>query len=446
MMNAARQMGFQMQESGPGNQGGPGGMEGASAGGMGGPGGGMRGGPGGGGGFVGMGGRGGRGAGFQQPPIEGTLSETYGNSALNARNYSLTGRTLDKPVQIQNNFSVTLGGVLPFIKSQAASSSSGAAARRGPVSRPGWSFSYSGSRNRSARDILTTVPTDLERSGDFSQTYTQALIEDPDTGNQMITIQPVRLYLDPNDQSSQFTQVASLDPIAVQLLQYIPNANIPCAANAPCVNNYFRGTSLPSSSDQIQGNVSGLKLTSKDTLGVTYSIRWGSSLNAASFPGLDAQSSNFSQNIGLSGTHSFQARLILNWRLSLNRTRNESTNQFSYRNNVAGDLGITGVSQEPINWGPPSIDFTGYGPGIKRSPFPADSIRLGKSILFELGVISIGCNATPSGTAMPEVHTPLPGMQPSSSMPRAVRCRGPEMISPIFCLDCPNPLPAASWI
>jgi hypothetical protein len=386
IMNAARQMGFQMQEFGPGNQGGPGGMDASNAGGMGGAGGGMRGGPGGGGmGFVGMDGRGGRGGGFRQAPIEGTLSETFGNSALNASNYSLTGNTLNKPVQIQNNFSVTLGGVLPFIKSQAASSSSGTS-RRGPVSRPGWSFSYSGSRNRSAQNILTTVPTDLERTGDFSQALTQTLTTDAVTGKPIVAIQPVQLYLNPNDPSTQFTRIASMDPIAAHLLQYIPAANIPCAANAPCVNNYFRGISLPSSSDQIQVSVSGLRITSKDTLSVTYSMRRGGSLSAATFPGLDTQNSNFGQNVGLSGNHSFRPRLILNWRLSLNRTRTEATNQFSYNNNVAGDLGITGVSQEPINWGPPVISFTNYG-GISLA---APSLTRNQTISFSGGMNKVG--------------------------------------------------------
>ena len=80
----------------------------------------------------------------------------------------------------------------------------------GPVSQPGWSFTYGGNRNRSAMDILTTVPTDLERTGDFSQTYVQALAVDA-TGQQSVVVQPVQLYSNPNDASSRFTQIASMD-------------------------------------------------------------------------------------------------------------------------------------------------------------------------------------------------------------------------------------------
>jgi hypothetical protein len=90
-------------------------------------------------------------------------------------------------------------------------------------------------------------------------------------------------------------------------------------------------------------------------------MRRGSSLAAATFPGLDTHRSNFGQNIGLSGNHSFKSRLFANWRVSLNRTRTESTNAFSYTRDVEGDLGITGVSKDPINWGPPTINFSNYG-------------------------------------------------------------------------------------
>jgi trimeric autotransporter adhesin len=402
MVDAARQMGFGIMEFNPGGVGGrEGGSGGASFGGLGsmggGPGGGsgmMGGGPGGGGGgpgggpgFVGMGGRGGRGANFRQPVIEGNLSETYGNSALNARNYSLTGQTLPKPVQIQNNYSVTVGGVFPWFKTQATNQGNASGGRMmRPTARPGWSFTYSGSRNRGALDVLTTVPTDLERTGDFSQTYTQATVMDPVTGQRTVVVRPVQLFLNPNDPSSRFTQIASMDPIARELLQFIPRANMPCASNGLCVNNYALERSLPTTSDQFQGSVTGLRLTSKDNIGVNYSMRRGSSLNAATFEGLDTTRSNKGQNIGISGTHAFKPRLIANWRLTLNRTRVESSNSFAYVNDVEGALGITGVSRDPINWGPPTIGLTSYG-GLSLA---APVLNQNQTLTFSGGFNKIG--------------------------------------------------------
>ena len=99
----------------------------------------------------------------------------------------------------------------------------------GPVSQPGWSFTYGGSRNRSAMDILTTVPTELERAGDFSQTYVQTSSVDALTGQQTVVVQPVQLYSNPYDATSRFSKVAAIDPTAAQLLEFIPSANLPCA-------------------------------------------------------------------------------------------------------------------------------------------------------------------------------------------------------------------------
>jgi hypothetical protein len=356
LTDTARRMGFDLQQFGAGGATGFGGAPGAM-GSTGASGPFAGGGPAGGFGFGGMGGRG-WGPGFRQPKIEGNVTEVFSNSALNARNYSLTGETLPKPVQIQNNFTLTLGGVLPFFKPQTSGSQRGFMGRGG--GQPGWTFSYGGSRNRSALDVLTTVPTDLERTGDFSQTYVQSLVLNPVTGERSLVTRPVQLYMNADDPSSGFTRIASINPIAAQLLQFIPRANLPCAPATPCVNNYSLERSLPSSSDQVTANVTGLRLTPKDTFGATYSFRRGNSLNAAIFPGLDTTRTNFAQNIGISGSHFFQPRVIATWRITVNRTRIESSNGFAYSQNVEGALGITGVSQDPINWGPPTINLTNY--------------------------------------------------------------------------------------
>jgi len=47
--------------------------------------------------------------------------------------------------------------------------------------------------------------------------------------------------------------------------------------------------------------------------------------------------------------------------VNFSRTRTESENAFAYVRNVAEELGIVGVSQDPINWGPPTVNFTSYG-------------------------------------------------------------------------------------
>jgi hypothetical protein len=374
LMDVARQMGFQLDMMALEGRGGEGGRSGGAGGDAADAGGGRGGGPGGGGGRGGGGfrmggGPMGRGAAFRQPKVQGSVSETFRNSGLNARSYSLTGQTLPKPVDITNNYNITLGGVFPFIKQSTTAGNRGGGGggggrgggRGGMGGQPGWTFTYSGSRNRSASDILTTVPSDFERAGNFSQTYVQVATLDPATRQRGTSVLPVKLYRNPRDPASIFSQISTIDPIAAKLLTYIPGANLPCAANAPCVNNYAIQRSNPSNSDQIQASISGIRLTSRDNVAVNYSMRRGNSLNSSTFPGLDSTRTNFAQNIAVSGNHMFRPRLATNWRVTLNRTRTEGTNAFAYTQNIIGALGITGVSQEPINWGPPTINLTNYG-------------------------------------------------------------------------------------
>jgi trimeric autotransporter adhesin len=369
MMNVGRQMGFNIETFSAvsglgGEEGGSRGSSGQStmsAGGGGGLGGGG-GAPGGGGGGGGSRGGGapsfsmnrlGRSATYKQPVVNASVSETYSNSALNARSYSLTGQTLDKPVQIQNNYNFTIGGVFPWLKSTTSSSSSGRGSgsasggggRGGGGGSSGWSFTYSGNRNRNPYEVLTTVPTALEREGDFSQTTFKS-------GQQVQLYNPTTSELFEDAKIPQ----AQMSSATLALLQYIPQPNLPGS-----IQNYSLERSLVNTSDQFQGSLSGLRITAKDSLSISYSLRRGSSVSGQPFPGLDSERKESSQRIGLSGTHRFKSRLSANWRLSLNRTRSESTNAFAYTQNVEGELGITGVSQDPINYGIPTIDFTNYG-------------------------------------------------------------------------------------
>ena len=57
----------------------------------------------------------------------------------------------------------------------------------------------------------------------------------------------------------------------------------------------------------------------------------------------------------------FQPRFLANYRVTLNRVRTLSSNPFAFTNDLAGQLGISGVSRDPINYGLPTVSFTNYG-------------------------------------------------------------------------------------
>ncbi len=379
---------------GPGGPG-PGGQDSGAPGAIelrGGRGGGFGGGPGGfaGGGPMGGGGRGGgfmgggpggfRGRGINQPKINGSINSTYANSFFNARPYSLTGQELNTALQINNTFGAQVGGVLPW-----GSKSAPAGGRWRGAQQPGmWFISYQGTRNRNPFSVFTTVPTELEREGDFSQTSLHA---GPLAG------QPVVLYDPASGSSSVFPDAkipaSRIDPAAAGLLQYIPLPNLPGS-----VQNYTQQRGLISTSDSISARV-GTRLSSKDNISANYSISMGDSVTSQIFPGLDSDRANRSQNLGINGTHRFQPRFIFNYRITFNRVRNLTSNPFSYTNDVAGQLGITGVSKDPINFGVPTINFTNYGALSLGNP----SLNRFQTITYGGGLMKIGSKHSFQGGA-----------------------------------------------
>ena len=170
------------------------GMLGGMAGGPGG-----RGGPGGGAFVMRGGGRGGRGFNPTQP--HGAIFYQGGNGALDATNYSLTGAPVVKPAYSKNQFGVTFAGS-PFIPGLIK-----------PSTKQFVFFNLTGRRNSNPQNLYATVPTEAERSGDFSQLNTP--IYDPQT-QQPFACNGVSNVICANRIATQ----------ARSLLQYYPAPNI----------------------------------------------------------------------------------------------------------------------------------------------------------------------------------------------------------------------------
>ncbi|MDQ2901180.1 MAG: carboxypeptidase-like regulatory domain-containing protein, partial [Acidobacteriota bacterium] len=184
----------------------------------------------GGGGFPSGGGRGGRGGGFDRGggksgkserhgggsernanfgnkagknrgAIRGMAFFTLGNSALDARPFSLTGQTVPKPSYASARFGTTLGGQLKIPKLINGD-------------RTFFFLNYFGTRSRTPYQGVATVPTELERGGDFSRSFTRAPVQvfDP------LTRQPFAGNQIPFDR---------MNPAARGLLRFIPAPNQP---------------------------------------------------------------------------------------------------------------------------------------------------------------------------------------------------------------------------
>jgi hypothetical protein len=319
---------------GPG-AGGPPGFGGGSGGGGGGRGGGR-----GGGGLGqnangrGPGGRGGRGPFNGQfasignrrrttPPVQGSIALTVRNSALNAAPYSLNGQTAQKPYSANNNLNANIGGPLHIPKIVN-------------WQRAQYTISFGTTINKNGRSSVGSVPTAAERGGDFSAV--SATIYDPRSGS------PFPGNVIP---TSRFNSASA------GLLPFFPNPTYP-----GIVQNYQFVITDPSTSRNI-GVRFNAPLSNKDRLNFNFQKQNQDSNTHQLFGFLDTgSSSGLSFSAGWS--HSFRPRLNNSATFSISRSNNVTDPYFAYTQNIAAQLGITGTSQDPINWGPPGISFTNF--------------------------------------------------------------------------------------
>ena len=325
-------------QNGPGGFGGRGGPGGGGrGGGAGGPGGRRPGGAGEPGGQRGFGNPnfGNRASRNRRNQIRGQASFTIGNSALNARQYSLTGQEFAKPSYGSARFGLSAGGALNIphlIHSDQTF----------------FFVNYNGNRSRTPYDAFNTVPTDLERAGNFSQSFNNT---------------PVSIY-DPRTNApfpGNVIPLSRLDPSALNLLSFIPRANQPGS-----VQNYQIVRSIPNNNDNLNVRFN-RPVTKRDQLSLNTNYQHRNSRPSQLFGFID-ETSGFGLSEALSWTHTFSARILNNAAVNYSFNRSETLAFFSYGADVAAAAGITGTSRDPINFGPPNLSFTNFGSLNDASP------------------------------------------------------------------------------
>jgi len=354
-------------QGGPGGQGNFGGGRGGDGGGRGGRGGGQfngggRGGQngrGGGGGQRGFAfGRGGRGFGATRP--RGNFSYQLADSVLDAAPYDLKGQNIKKTPYSQNNFSVSLGGplVIPHIVKSTTTS---------------YTVTYNGSRNDTPNDWFSTVPTLAERSGDFSQT----LLRNGAAG------QPVQIFIPGTNTlfANNVIPPSMLNSAAVGLLKFIPEPNLPGS-----VQNFHYTTATTNNSNNVnvrfnhsfnnsqqqgggrQGFAAGQRGGGgggRGGRGRGSNINFGmqiqsqNSVTANPFPSVGGQSTNKGINATF-GYNRQMGRMNNSVNINYNRNNRQGTNLYAFQQDIEGLLGITGVSNNPFDWGIPNLAFTNF--------------------------------------------------------------------------------------
>jgi hypothetical protein len=237
--------------------------------------------------------------------LHGSAYEFLRNSVLDANNYFANQRNTPLASFKRNQF----GGAVS-----------------GPIKRDRtfFLFAYEGLRQRSFSDRITTVPTALERSGDFSQTRANA--------TQVITIyDPATTRANPAGAGSIRTAfpnnvipASRFDTVARNTTRYFPVANI--AGDAAGRNNFYNAGAAVNDTNNWDAKVDH-NITSRQRIFGRFSYRRFLNAPPQLFPGElgiaegRVNNNDFGRNSVVDYTNTLTASTLLNVRLSFARNR-----------------------------------------------------------------------------------------------------------------------------
>jgi hypothetical protein len=324
-----------------------------------------------GGGFGGSGGSGGPGGfggggagrpmvfgrrGFDINHPHGSIYYGIGDSALNAAPYALAGEPATNPAYVQNSFGGSVGGPLNIRKIYHGGS------------RTFFFVNFNGRHGENPFDQFSTVPTLLERQGNFTGvSYTTG----PAAGTQVQIFDPATNAPFPGNVIPGFASQtcpwsAAGGGIPGGLLQYIPCPNLP--GN---YQNFHFVTSANNNSDDLNVRVN-------HTLGAApaggrrrgpgaprNSLNFGFHYHGSGtsitnpFPSVGGSTSGRSFDVPVAYTRSI-GKLTNSVRFDFNRSRTRTQNLYAFNDDIASTLKITGVSANPFDWGLPNLSFTNF--------------------------------------------------------------------------------------
>lgn len=237
----------------------------------------------------------------------------------------------------------------------------------GPVKRDKtfFFFGYEGSQQRTGSTVVLTVPTDAERTGDFSASGLPA-IYDPRT---QTTVGSVTTR-------QKFTNniITNPDAVGLAIIKYYP-----VATNKTAVANNFSGNTVAASAAQFYIVRVDHQLSPKDRFALRYIFTKGDTSNRSVYPdrGADTYQPSISHDhIGYAQwIHTLSPSLINDLRFTY-----ETRIYHQLTNGVGGGyptkLGLTGVSENAF----PYIAPSGYSPlgstGQERRQFPINQYQL----------------------------------------------------------------------
>jgi hypothetical protein len=257
----------------------------------------------------------------------GGFATIIDNSALDARPYSLSGLSSPKPAYDRITAVATVGGPMKIPHLMP----------RGPT----FFLAYQGTRDHNDATETGLVPTEAEQNGDLSGLFNPSGV-------------PVTIY----NPATGLPFANNIVPVSAQakaLLQLYPRPNmagsLPYNYQIPVLNSIhqdvfqLRLDKTLGHRDQVYGRFN------------LQSTRQGET-NLFSFVDNTA---TLGINSSINWSHRFNHQLFVSASYNFSRLRTLIRPEFSNRENISGEAGITGNDQDPANWGPSTLNFsTGF--------------------------------------------------------------------------------------
>lgn len=308
----------------------------------------------------------GRGAGAQVNIItksgtnqyHGNLFEFVRNSAFDAKNFfDLPGTTT--PFK-RNQFGGTFGGPLPFLNF-----GEGGRVFNSGRNRTFFFFSYEGLRLRQGVTRSASVPTLLQREGNFSG----AIIRDPLlplTGLCQAT--PANPMPGVNYQASCFPNgvipANRINPIGLAIARAFPLPNNP----SDPVRNLVSTLSRPQDADQYSIRVDH-RFTETANVFFRYSVNQDQQIDVfdslvgtinTNLPGFGRNDNQLTKSVSFSYTQIFNAKTVNEFRFGYNFLKQIRAPE--NKTDFVSQFGLTGLSSDPRTFGFPAFRITGFDP------------------------------------------------------------------------------------
>jgi trimeric autotransporter adhesin len=252
------------------------------------------------------------------------------NSTLDARPYSISGLESPKPAYDRITGIVTVGGPIKIPRLMP----------RGPT----FFAAYQWTRDHNAATETGLVPTIAERSGDLA-----ALLNAFGA--------PVTIY-NPATGLPFAHNVVPVSSQANALLQLYPLPNI--SGNLPY--NYQIPVLNSSHQDVVQLRLD-KTLGRRDELYGGFNLQSTRAGNTNLFSFVDT-TDTLGINTNINWSHRLNPRLFFYAKYQFSRLRTLIRPEFENRENISATADITGNDQDPVDWGPPSLNFSSGFAGL----------------------------------------------------------------------------------